>query len=440
MKKNLLKSVVATLCLLFVAIAAQAQNRIDDAFPNEIYLIGSDGNWDISKASATLPQTTTKGVYKGKVNVSNQSFIIGTKLMKTDSDWEDFNTNYRYSGGTIKPNTEIAIIKGEDSFYIPYTGEYTFTVDMRNMTLKAESETVVTKYPYNVYFFGTDGEMKANSATKVTWEEVDGVYVGWVEFKANTFKIATKMGDTADDWDAIAENAIGTETEACNIETDLTVNLKTGTWTTFNINASKEAPVKAQVSLDLRKNRITLFSCDENYPTKYPKEMYVMGSNQEWYPTIPSDIIPAAAEAGKYVGKITFTNETADNGYGYFSLYKRFGKDWEYINQKRLYALNDGEKVNVGSEVPTFVNYGLDLCSWNFTGAPGTYYISIDLTRDDGFTNGYFTISENEPTAINIPLAKPTGKTYYYDLNGHFLGTQEPQKGVFVVKGKKVVK
>lgn len=431
MKKNLLKSVVATLCLLFVAIAAQAQNRIDDAFPNEIYLIGSDGNWDISKASATLPQTTTKGVYKGKVNVSAQYFIIGTKLSKTNSGWEDFNTNYRYNGGTVKPNDEIAIIKGEGEFFVPYTGEYTFTVDMRNMTLKAESETVVTKYPYNVYFFGTDGEMKANSATKLTWEEIDGAYVGWVEFKANTFKIATKLGNTADDWDAIAENAIGTETEACNIETDLTVNLKTGTWTTFNINASKEAPVKAQVSLDLRKNRITLFSCDENYPTKYPKEMYVMGSNQEWYTTFPSDIIPAAAEAGKYVGKITFSNDIADRGYGFFNLYKRFGNDWSY-----LHGLNDGEKVNVGSEIPTFIYQVLNPCSWLFTGAPGTYYISIDLTRDDG----YFTISENEPTAINTPLAKPTGKTYYYDLNGHFLGTQEPQKGVYVVKGKKVVK
>lgn len=431
MKKNLLKSVVATLCLLFVAIAAQAQNRIDDAFPNEIYLIGSDGNWDISKASATLPQTTTKGVYKGKVNVSAQYFIIGTKLSKTNSGWEDFNTNYRYNGGTVKPNEEIAIIKGEGEFFVPYTGEYTFTVDMRNMTLKAESETVVTKYPYNVYFFGTDGEMKANSATKLTWEEIDGAYVGWVEFKANTFKIATKLGNTADDWDAIAENAIGTETEACDIETDLTVNLKTGTWTTFNINASKEAPVKAQVSLDLRKNRITLFSCDENYPTKYPKEMYVMGSNQVWNPTIPSDIIPAAAEAGKYVGKITFSNDIADRGYGFFNLYKRFGKDWSY-----LHGLNDGEKVNVGSEIPTFIYQVLNPCSWFFTGAPGTYYISIDLTRD----SGYFTISENEPTAINTPLAKPTGKTYYYDLNGHFLGTQEPQKGVYVVKGKKVVK
>lgn len=436
MKKNLLKSVVATLCLLFVAIAAQAQNRIDDAFPNEIYLIGSDGNWNFTKASATLPQTTTKGVYKGKVNVSGQNFIITTKLIKTDSDWEDFNTNYRYSGGTVKPNKEIAIIKGGDSFFVPSTGEYTFTVDMRNMTLKAESETVVTKYPYNIYFFGTDGEMKANSATKLTWDEVDGVYVGWVEFKANTFKIATKMGNTADDWDAIAENAIGTETEACNIETDLTVNLKTGTWTTFNINASKEAPVKAQVSLDLRKNRITLFSCDENYPTKYPKEMYVMGSNQDWNPTIPSDIIPATAEAGKYVGKITFSNDIADRGYGYFNLYQRLGNNWAYINKKRLHGREDGEKVNVGSEIPAFVDNGLELCSWNFTGAPGTYYISIDLTRD----NGYFTISENEPTAINTPLAKPTGKTYYYDLNGHFLGTQEPQKGVYVVKGKKVVK
>lgn len=431
MKKNLLKSVVATLCLLFVAIAAQAQNRIDDAFPTEIYLIGSDGNWDISKASATLPQTTTKGVYKGKVNVSSQYFIIGTKLMETNSGWSDFNTNYRYNGGTVKPNDEIAIIKGEGEFFVPYTGEYTFTVDMRNMTLKAESETVVTKYPYNVYFFGTDGEMKANSATKLTWEEVDGAYVGWVEFKANTFKIATKMGNTADDWDAIAENAIGTETEACNIETDLTVNLKTGTWTTFNINASKEAPVKAQVSLDLRKNRITLFSCDENYPTKYPKEMYVMGSNQEFHTTIPSDVIPAAAEAGKYVGKITFSNDIADSGYGFFNIYKRFGKDWTYFHGRE-----DGEKVNVGSEIPAFVDNKLALCSWFFTGAPGTYYISIDLTRD----SGYFTISENEPTAINTPLAKPTGKTYYYDLNGHFLGTQEPQKGVYVVKGKKVVK
>lgn len=438
MKKKLLKSVVATLCLLFVAIAVQAQNRIDDAFPTEIYLIGSDGNWDFTKASATLPQTTTKGVYKGKVNVSGQNFIITTKLIKTDSDWEDFNTNYRYSGGTVKPNKEIAIIKGGDSFFVPSTGEYTFTVDMRNMTLKAESETVVTKYPYNVYFFGTDGEMKANSATKVTWDEVDGVYVGWVEFKANTFKIATKLGNTADDWDAIAENAIGTETEACNIETDLTVNLKTGTWTTFNINASKEAPVKAQVSLDLRKNRITLFSCDENYPTKYPKEMYVMGSNQVWNPTIPSDIIPAAAEAGKYVGKITFTNETEDEDYDLciFKLHQRYGKDYFYVDSKGLSTWRPDEKVNIGSETALVPYDDIEPWSITFTGAPGTYYISIDLTRDDG----YFTISENEPTAINTPLAKPTGKTYYYDLNGHFLGTQEPQKGVFVVKGKKVVK
>ena len=163
-----------------------------------------------------------------------------------------------------------------------------------------------------------------------------------------------------------------------------------------------------------------------------------MGSNQEWYPTIPSDIIPAAAEDGKYVGKITFSNEIADedNDLFIFKLHQRYGRDYYFVDSKGLSTSRPDEKVNIGTETALFPYEAIDPRSMSFTGAPGTYYISIDLTRD----SGYFTISENEPTAINTPLAKPTGKTYYYDLNGHFLGTQEPQKGVFVVKGKKVVK
>lgn len=48
MKKNLLKSVLATLALAFTAIAAQAQ----------CYIIGNDNNWVTNEAGAELQPTT----------------------------------------------------------------------------------------------------------------------------------------------------------------------------------------------------------------------------------------------------------------------------------------------------------------------------------------------------------------------------------------------
>ena len=53
---------------------------------------------------------------------------------------------------------------------------------------------------------------------------------------------------------------------------------------------------------------------------------------------------------------------------------------------------------------------------------------------------GVIRISEKAETGIVAPNFKTPAKSYYYDLNGRFLGNVEPQKGIYVVKGKKVIK
>lgn len=73
--------------------------------------------------------------------------------------------------------------------------------------------------------------------------------------------------------------------------------------------------------------------------------------------------------------------------------------------------------------------------AWLFSGEPGTYDIKVDLTQG----NGVIRISAKSDTGITAPTAAPAAKNYY-DLQGRFLGNVEPQKGVYVVKGKKVKK
>ena len=49
-----------------------------------------------------------------------------------------------------------------------------------------------------------------------------------------------------------------------------------------------------------------------------------------------------------------------------------------------------------------------------------------------------FPLSQKVPSGITSPMATPIAKSYFYDLNGRYLGTKAPKKGIVVVKGKKI--
>lgn len=392
-------------------------------FPPQVYLIGSNGEFLPNVASETIAMSETEGVYKATVNFDDLYFSVLTKLGATEDDWTGIEP-YRYGGGVAKINRENQLALTDEAFSIPETGTYDVTVDLRNMTIMLYSATYVPQYPDVIYLHGLDGTLAADKGEPLAWDETEGVYTGWVDFRSNQFNISTALASTPDGWEEISDKRIGAATATCNVETNLTVNLKKGEWTNFFVDASEEKSLYVCMTLDLRNNRMTIYGNDENYPTGYPKELYLLGTDNAWFFKIPTGVL-SATEEGKYEGDITFTTDNA-----LFAILQRLGMNWDFVNAKRLNPYTDGALANLNENIGFFTG-GVD-GAWTFQGSAGTYAISVDLKSN------VIRITEKVPSGITGPMATPIAKSYFYDLNGRYLGTNAPKKGIAVVKGKKI--
>ena len=401
-------------------------------FPDELYVWGSDGVYNPTLASATLPKTETDGVYKATVDFTSCYFNILTQLGTDPTDY-DAILPYRYGSGTVVINRDKAMTLTEQSFHIATPGTYDVTVDLRTMTMNLHSDTYVPEYQDHVYLIGANGSNFADQGAELTWDEVDGIYTGYVTFYGNKFTISTALASTYDGWDEIKDKRIGAVAPTVDVETNLTIGLKKGEVSDFIIGASTDNPLTAYVTLDLVNNRLTLYGNDASYPIGYPKELYTLGCDGKWFTNIPANVIPATDKPGIYEGEITFVGEVGDL---HFIVLKRLGADWDFVNAKRLSPYSDRDPADLDSDIPATMEPDFSPGAWLFSGEPGTYNIKVDLTQG----NGVIRISAKGATGITATTAAPATKNYYYDLNGRFLGNVEPQKGVYVVKGKKVKK
>lgn len=167
----------------------------------------------------------TDGVYKATVNFESLYFSVLTQLGATDDDWTGI-VPYRYGGGVAKINRENNLTLTDVAFSITETGTYDVTIDLRNMTVMLYSATYVPEYPDAIYLHGLDGTIAADKGEAIEWDEVEGVYTGWVHFRSNQFNISTALASTPDGWEEIGDKRIGAATATCDVETNLTVNLK----------------------------------------------------------------------------------------------------------------------------------------------------------------------------------------------------------------------
>lgn len=391
-------------------------------YPSSLYVLGSKGNFEPTIGEEPLPMTETKGVYKATIEFTNTKFsIISSENSK------------QLGGGRVLINRDNDIAYNDSYFSITKPGTYEVTVDLRNMTMKLFNETYAPDYPDYVYFLGTDGNKVANEGVELTWKDEEGVYTGWVYFESNKFYISSALASTPNGWDEIKGHRIGAPTATCNVEPNLTVGVEKGVDSEFSIEfPAGTSSYYACVTLDLPNKRMTIYNGDSNYPQGYPKELYVIGSTGKWYYNIPANIISATEVPGIYEGEITFKGEQSSL---YFSILKRLAIDWATVNATRLSPANDGDIANLNEDI-IVQKPNLDPGAWKFTGKAGTYDIRVDLTQG----MGVIRISEKAETGIVAPNIKTPAKSYYYDLNGRFLGNVEPQKGIYVVKGKKVIK
>lgn len=389
-------------------------------YPSSLYVLGSKGNFEPTIGKESLPMTETDGVYKATIEFTNTRFsIISSENSK------------QLGGGRVLINRDNDIAYNDSYFSITKPGTYEVTVDLRNMTMKLFNETYVPDYPDYVYFLGTDGNKVADEGVELTWKDEEGVYTGWVNFESNKFYISSALASKSDGWDEIKDYRIGAPTAPCNVEPNLTVGVEKGVDSEFLIEFPAGTSLYACVTLDLPNKRMTIYNSDSNYPQGYPKELYVVGSTGKWYNNIPANIISATEVPGIYEGEITFKGEQSSL---YFAILKRLAIDWPTVNATRLSPANDGDIANLNEDIIVPDNPGEG--AWRFTGKPGTYDIRVDLTQG----MGVIRISEKAETGIVAPNIKTPAKSYYYDLNGRFLGNVEPQKGIYVVKGKKVIK
>lgn len=390
-------------------------------YPSSLYVLGSKGNFEPT-GKESLPMTETDGVYKATIEFTNTKFsIISSENSK------------QLGGGRVLINRDNDIAYNNSYFSITKPGTYEVTVDLRNMTMKLINETYVPDYPDYVYFLGTDGNKVANHGVELTWKDEEGVYTGWVYFESNKFYISSALASTPDGWDEIKGHRIGAPTATCNVEPNLTVGVEKGVDSEFSIEFPAGTSLYACVTLDLPNKRMTIYGGDPKYPQGYPKELYVIGSTgKKWYSNIPANIISKTEVPGIYEGEITFKGEQSSL---YFSILKRLAIDWATVNATRLSPANDGDIANLNEDI-IVREPNLGPGAWKFTGEPGTYDIRVDLTQG----MGVIRISEKAETGIVAPNIKTPAKSYYYDLNGRFLGNVEPQKGIYVVKGKKVIK
>ena len=390
-------------------------------YPSLLYVLGSKGNFEPTIGEEPLPMTETEGVYKATIEFTNTRFsIISSENSK------------QLGGGRVLINRDNDIAYNDSYFSITKPGTYEVTVDLRNMTMKLFNETYVPDYPDCVYFLGTDGNKVADEGVELTWKDEEGVYTGWVNFESNKFYISSALASTPDGWDEIKDYRIGAPIATCNVEPNLTVGVEKGVDSEFLIEFPAETSSYACVTLDLPNKRMTIYGSDPNYPQGYPKELYVVGSTGKWYSNIPANIISATEVPGIYEGEITFKGTPSSM---LFTIFKRLGIDWDIVNATRLTPANDRDPANINENIyveKPVVSPG----AWLFTGEPGTYDIRVDLTQG----MGVIRISEKAETGIVAPNIKTPAKSYYYDLNGRFLGNVEPQKGIYVVKGKKVIK
>ena len=390
-------------------------------YPSSLYVLGSKGNFEPTIGEESLPMTETEGVYKATIEFTNTKFsIISSENSK------------QLGGGRVLINRDNDIAYNDSYFSITKPGTYEVTVDLRNMTMKLFNETYVPDYPDCVYFLGTDGNKVADEGVELTWKDEEGVYTGWVNFESNKFYISSALASKSDGWDEIKNYRIGAPTAPCNVEPNLTVGVEKGVDSEFLIEFPAGTSLYACVTLDLPNKRMTIYNSDSNYPQGYPKELYVIGSTGKWHYNIPANIISATEVPGIYEGEITFKGEQSSL---YFSILKRLAIDWATVNATRLSPANDGDIANLNEDIKV-QKPNLDPGAWKFTGKAGTYDIRVDLTQG----MGVIRISEKAETGIVAPNIKTPAKSYYYDLNGRFLGNVEPQKGIYVVKGKKVIK
>lgn len=165
---------------------------------------------------------------------------------------------------------------------------------------------------------------------------------------------------------------------------------------------------------------------DEPYRADDPIQLYILGNDGNWNPSVASCSLSRTGSNRSYSGLVTVTDAGA--GIGYFCIGTRLGADsddWMTFNAYRLGAEQRDMPVNIGDSYNLYS--GADA---SFSAAAGTYAITVclnDMTMTVSDTSGIRDSGLDSGNDCDI----------IYDLSGRRVGSNH--NGIIILNGKKVI-
>lgn len=184
---------------------------VDGTYPESIYILGSDGNWETNKASATLKRVDGTDIYTADVTFTGNKFAFFTTLSEEAEDLDNIN-KYRWAfNGKVTPNREMNAYNLPDyTSTVNPLGTYKVTFQYTDKTFKLYDPNYVPVVNEYVYFVGDANNWKTNScfAQLKQSEDEENVYRGEVEL-SEYFAFATKLTEGPADWKTFNINRWG---------------------------------------------------------------------------------------------------------------------------------------------------------------------------------------------------------------------------------------
>lgn len=251
-------------------------------YPESIYALGFVGNnttWD-PKQGAELKGKD--GVYSGQFDLTNSGdgFSHFSFTESLSDSWEGLGQRYGASAdGTEVSNGQYNLGLNPDNAFKAAPGNYTFTVDLVNMTLTVVQNSIIVTYPENLYIIGyvNDGVFAPNSGSELK-SIGNGVFEGtfdftWGENNSDSYFSFTEKLSPSDNWGDMGLR-YGASEEDFKVE-EGTYNIQ------FGQNSYQIKPGNYTITVDLSKNQITIKT---NKIFDYPENLYLIGTikDKEW--------------------------------------------------------------------------------------------------------------------------------------------------------------
>ncbi|MBR5639667.1 MAG: DUF5115 domain-containing protein [Muribaculaceae bacterium] len=369
---------------------------------DNVYVLG-EVNGNTWGAATGVQMTTNDGktytlnaTFAGE-NEGYSYFSFTKALAENNEDWDAIadqrfgavsEGDFLVTNETL--NTPLPLTTENPQAYKIPAGEYTLTVDLENLTLTIGGEIPVENN--NVYILGQANGNTWGAATGVEMEysEFEGVkmYTALVDFAGENdgysyFSFTKALAENNNDWDAIADQRFGAESDGLLIAGELfetPLNL-----TAENPQAFKIAEGKYLLEVNLEAMTLTVT------PTMplIPENVYILGevNGNSWDPSVG---VQMTSEDGKIFTAAITTKESGYSYFGFTTMLAENADDWDGIASYRFGAQGDANYL-VTEEL---LNTEIPLTAENYQAiqmAPGTFNLSLDLENMKLTITGEFT-------------------------------------------------